>query len=150
MHLSACIAFALLVAVHAFAEEHDAGEASVIVVRVVGLPSSTGTVRAALWTQRDGFPEDTEQAARLAEVPISNKEATVSFEGVHCAEGCAVSLYHDENRNQVLDRNSMGMPVEAVGISRDALGRFGPRGFEEATFRDSSPRIELLITVRSY
>jgi uncharacterized protein (DUF2141 family) len=59
-------------------------------------------------------------------------------------------VYHDENRNQVLDRNAVGMPVEAVGISRDALGRFGPRGFEEASFRDSSARIELLITVRSY
>ncbi len=150
MRLFACIAFALLVAQNASAGEHDAGEASVIVVRVVGLPSSTGTVRAALWTQGDGFPEGTEQAAMLAEVPISKREATVSFEGAHCAAGCAVSLYHDENRNQVLDRNFMGMPKEAIGISRDALGRFGPRGFDEATFRDSSPRIELLITVRSH
>jgi uncharacterized protein (DUF2141 family) len=146
----ACFAFAVLDAQNAPAGGHDAGEASVIIVRVVGLPNSTGTVRAALWTGGDGFPEDTEHAAMLAEVPISHKEATVSFEGVRCVAGCAVSLYHDENRNQVLDRNSLGMPKEAVGVSRDALGRFGPRGFEESSFRSSSPRIELLITVRSY
>ena len=132
------------------AGESDAGEASAIIVRVVGLPSSTGTVRAALWTGGEGFPEDTEHAAALAEVPISQKEATVSFERVRCAAGCAVSLYHDENRNQVLDRNSLGIPKEAVGVSRDALGRFGPRGFEESLFQSSSPRVELIITVRSY
>jgi uncharacterized protein (DUF2141 family) len=61
-----------------------------------------------------------------------------------------VSLYHDENRNQVLDRNSLGIPKEAVGVSRDALGRFGPRGFEESLLQSSCPRVELIITVRSY
>ena len=150
VRLFACFAVAMLVAPHAPAAGHDAGEASVIVVRVVGLPSSTGTVRAALWTEGKGFPEGTEHAAMLVEVHISHREATVSFEGARCGAACAVSLYHDENRNQVLDRNSIGIPKEAVGISRDAMGRFGPRGFDEATFRDSSPRIELLITVRSH
>jgi uncharacterized protein (DUF2141 family) len=130
--------------------ESGAGEASAIIVRVVGLPSSTGTVRAALWTDGDGFPEDTKRAAALAEVPISEREATVSFEGVRCAAGCAVSLYHDENQNQLLDRDSLGIPKEAVGVSRDALGRFGPRGFEESSFQSSSPRVELLVTLRSY
>lgn len=150
VRLFTCFAFVMLVAQHAPGAGHDAGEASVIVVRVVGLPSSTGTVRAALWTEGKGFPEDTEHAAMLVEVPISHRETTVSFEGARCAAGCAVSLYHDENRNQVLDRNSLGMPKEAVGLSRDALGRFGPRGFDESSFRTSSPRVELLITVRSY
>ncbi len=150
VRLFACFAFAMLVAQHALAAGHGAGEASVIVVRVVGLPSSTGTVRAALWTEGKGFPEGTEHAAMLAEVPISHREATVSFEGARCAAGCAVSVYHDENRNQVLDRNSLGMPTEAVGLSQDALGRFGPRGFEESLFRSASPRVELVITVRSY
>jgi uncharacterized protein (DUF2141 family) len=146
----ACFVSAMLVAQNAPAHESDAGEASAIIVRVVGLPSSIGTVRGALWTGGRGFPDEIEHAVALEEVPISHEEALVSFEGAHCAAGCAVSLYHDENRNQMLDRNSLGMPKEAVGVSRNALGRFGPRGFEESSFRSSSPRVELLITVRSY
>ena len=146
----AFFAVAMLHPCAAPAGESGAGEASAIMVRVVGLPSSTGTVRAALWTTGQGFPEDTQHAAALAEVPISHGEAMVSFEGARCAAGCAVSLYHDANRNQVLDRNSLGIPTEAIGVSRDALGRFGPLGFEESSFRSSSARVELLITVRSY
>ena len=146
----AFFALAVLDPLNAPAGESDAGEASAIIVRVVGLPSSTGTVRAALWADGRGFPDEIEHAVALEEVPISHEEAVVAFEGAHCAAGCAVSLYHDENRNQVLDRNSLGMPKEAVGVSRDALGRFGIRGFEESSFRSSSPRVELLITVRSY
>ena len=40
--------------------------------------------------------------------------------------------HQDENGNTQLDRNFLGIPTENYGFSRDAAGRFGPPGFDEA------------------
>jgi uncharacterized protein (DUF2141 family) len=121
-----------------------------LTLHVSGLPSSEGTVRAALFAGPKGFPTETRFAAVLREVPIADGRATVVFEAAPCATGCAVSLFHDRNGNQGLDRSWLGIPTEAIGISRDALGPFGPRGYEDAEVRTSEPALSLAIEVRSY
>ena len=47
----------------------------------------------------------------------------------------ALKVFHDENENQKLDTNFIGMPKEKFGFSNDAMGRFGPPSFEQARFR---------------
>jgi uncharacterized protein (DUF2141 family) len=42
----------------------------------------------------------------------------------------AVSFIHDENENKKLDTNFLGIPTEGFGFSRDAMGTFGPPGFD--------------------
>jgi uncharacterized protein (DUF2141 family) len=44
----------------------------------------------------------------------------------------AVLAYQDENQNDKLDRNLIGIPSENYGFSRDARGKFGPPDYEEA------------------
>jgi uncharacterized protein (DUF2141 family) len=46
----------------------------------------------------------------------------------------AVSLFHDENDNKVLDKNFIGIPKEGIGTSNDAKGSFGSSKFEDAKF----------------
>lgn len=46
----------------------------------------------------------------------------------------AVRFIHDENSNEKLDTNFIGIPKEGFGFSNDAFGRFGPKDFEEWLF----------------
>ena len=46
----------------------------------------------------------------------------------------AVRYFHDENSNDELDTNIIGIPKEGFGFSNDAFGRFGPKDFEEWLF----------------
>jgi uncharacterized protein (DUF2141 family) len=43
----------------------------------------------------------------------------------------AVMLFHDENGNQKMDSNLLGIPTEGYGFSNEAKGRFGPPKFSE-------------------
>lgn len=45
-----------------------------------------------------------------------------------------ISAYHDENGNNKLDTNVVGMPTEDYGASRNARGTFGPPNFADAKF----------------
>lgn len=66
-------------------------------------------------------------------VEIVEGKCVVTFEDLD--EGSyAIRYFHDENSNQELDTNFLGIPKEGIGFSNDAYGRFGPKDFEEWLF----------------
>jgi uncharacterized protein (DUF2141 family) len=71
------------------------------------------------------------QCAWSASAPAQAGETTVAVKGVP-AGTWAVLAWQDENGNNELDRNLIGIPKEPYGFSRDARGKFGPPSFEDA------------------
>jgi len=104
------------------------GSASSATVEVhVSGVNAKGSVKVAV-CDRERFLK---QCVFSASAPAQAGETTVLVKGVP-AGTWAVLAYQDENGNGELDRNLVGMPKEAYGFSRDARGRFGPPGFEDA------------------
>jgi uncharacterized protein (DUF2141 family) len=46
----------------------------------------------------------------------------------------AFKYFHDENKNENLDLNWIGIPKEGYGFSNNARGTFGPPSFEKMVF----------------
>lgn len=46
----------------------------------------------------------------------------------------AFKYFHDQNQNNELDTNWIGIPVEGFGFSNNAKGRFGPPSHEKMIF----------------
>lgn len=46
----------------------------------------------------------------------------------------ATQVYHDENMNEQVDRDLLGIPLEGIGFSNNAHFRFGPPSFADARF----------------
>jgi uncharacterized protein (DUF2141 family) len=46
----------------------------------------------------------------------------------------AVQAFHDENDNNEVDRNGLGLPKEGIGFSNDAPIRLSPPSFQAAAF----------------
>ena len=46
----------------------------------------------------------------------------------------AISIFHDENNNNELDTNFLGIPKEGLGASNDARGHFGPPKYKDVKF----------------
>ena len=46
----------------------------------------------------------------------------------------AFRYFHDENNNEILDTNWIGIPKEGFGFSNNAMGTFGPPSFEKWIF----------------
>lgn len=47
----------------------------------------------------------------------------------------AVSVFHDANMNERLDKNFMGVPKEGYGASNNPKKKMGPPNFDEAKFQ---------------
>ena len=99
-------------------------------VKVTGLKNNVGVVKVGLY---DGEANFLKTVYKSLKSDISNNSATVIFSDI--PKGIyAVSVYHDENKNDVMDRNSFGIPSENYGTSNGATGFMGPPKFEDAKF----------------
>ena len=101
--------------------------AATIEVRVSNVAGGKGKINVAV-CDRERFLK---QCVYSASVPARAGETVVSLKDIP-AGSWAVLAYQDENENNELDRNFIGIPKENYGFSRDAAGRFGPPGFDDA------------------
>ncbi|MFT3795753.1 DUF2141 domain-containing protein [Flavobacterium sp.] len=99
-------------------------------VKMTGFENNNGKVKVGLYNSEEGFLKT---VYKNAVVDIQSNTATFTFKdlpkGIY-----AVSVYHDENANGILDKNGFGMPTEGYGTSNDAKGFMGPPAFADAKF----------------
>ncbi|QOL51609.1 DUF2141 domain-containing protein [Massilia litorea] len=116
--------------------------AATVEVRVSGV-TAKGNVKVAV-CDRERFLK---QCAWSASAPAQPGETTVVVKGVP-AGTWAVLAYQDENGNNELDRNFVGMPKEPYGFSRDARGKFGPPSFEDAAIEVGETQATATVRLR--
>jgi len=103
-----------------------------LTIAVEGVRNGDGTIRIALHDGEAGFPSDRKPFAVQA-VPANPQGVRVVFAGL--ASGTyAATLFHDEDGDEKLGANLVGMPTEGIAFSNDAAGSFGPASFEDASF----------------
>jgi uncharacterized protein (DUF2141 family) len=116
--------------------------AATVEVRVSGV-NAKGNVKVAV-CDRERFLK---QCAWSASAPAQAGETTVVVKGVP-AGTWAVLAYQDENGNNELDRNLIGIPKEPYGFSRDARGKFGPPRFEDAAIEVGETQATATVRLR--
>ena len=101
-----------------------------LTVNIEKANSNEGQMMIALYDSESDFLDKTFKGTKSE---ISNNGCTVTFENV--PEGTyAVSIFHDENKNDKLDSNFIGIPKEDYGCSNNAKGFMGPPKWKDAKF----------------
>ena len=100
--------------------------AATLHVKIDGVASGKGKLRVAVCDEATFM----KKCAIGALAPAHSGSVTVDVPGVP-AGSWAVVAYHDENDNQKLDRNELGIPSEGYGFSNGASARFGPPPFKQ-------------------
>lgn len=102
-----------------------------VIAELVGLRSDAGQVLAALFVSDDGFPGTPGKA--FARKAAHSKQRKLSLIFDHVPAGpFAISVFHDENGNNAMEKTLIGIPKEGWGMSRDAKPGLGPPSFEDA------------------
>lgn len=114
-------------------------------VLIKGFANDLGKARLALYNSLDNF-ESHEQTFRTRVTSITEGTVYAVFDSIPYGE-YAVKVFHDENENENLDTNFLGMPIEAYGFSNNARGSFGPAGWDDAKFLFSLPLDSIVIVV---
>lgn len=122
-----------------FAENNAA-----IQVRITGIESNKGQLALLLFKGGDGFPSDYTKAIRQVMIPVVSPATVYTFSDLP-AGTYAITVMHDENKNNELDKNMFGIPEEGIGVSNNALNMFGPPVFNECAFNlnGASAKVEI-------
>ena len=109
----------------------NAGSGNLIIV-VIGFENSEGTARIGLSNSAEDWGKrDTSYAGTISE--IKNDSVSVTFENIPFGE-YGIKVHHDENGDNEMDTNFLGIPSEDYGFSNNASGTFGPPDWEDANF----------------
>jgi uncharacterized protein (DUF2141 family) len=106
-------------------------------VHVTDETQAAGLAGVALWFGDQGFPEDISHALRTVYVALVDGEAHAAFEQLDPGR-YAVTVYHDKNDNREFDKNWVGMPREAWGVSNNVRPRLRAPRFDEAVLNLSA------------
>lgn len=119
--------------------------AETLTVNVTNIQSDSGTIRMALFEAGKGFPEE-EHAIALRVINISERTGYAVFSDLPAGH-YGIAVYHDENGNEKLDTNLLGLPTEGYGFSNNARAALGPPRFRAVSFQVNEPNSSQTITI---
>lgn len=97
-------------------------------ITIKGIEKAEGSILVAVYNSEESFMK---KHLLSGKQKAAANQVTIVIENVKPGE-YALTTFHDENDNNKLDTNFLGIPNEPYGFSNDAKGSFGPPSFEKA------------------
>ena len=112
-------------------------------IEVQNIKSITGKVSIGLYHKSENFPIIS-KVYKGVHLDISSHTRSYTFKQI--PDGIyAVSVFHDENSNNKLDKNFLGIPKEGYGFSNNAKATPFSPSFNDAKFKISTQTVNLKI-----
>jgi len=119
-------------------------ETGTLLILVRGFKNTDGQLIVGLYNSAAGYLSEKPYKGEFRE--ISANEELIKFENVPYGD-YAVAVIHDMNNDGKLDKNVFGIPIEGYGFSNNAMDKYGPPSFLQASFvfngRDEVKTIDL-------
>ena len=102
-------------------------------INISGIKEIKGNLYIAIFRPIDSFPVFGRQFKGLVK-QVKGTSQIITFNelppGIY-----SIAVYHDINKNNVLDKNLLGIPTEIYGFSNNARRNFSAPSFQEAKFK---------------
>ena len=90
--------------------------------------------------------DENENPVIVGTSPVINYSAEISFDSISPGK-YAIQFFHDENENQKMDFNLIGIPKEKFGSSNNVKPVLGPPKFEKMLFNLTKNKKIIMIPV---
>ncbi|HSL89938.1 MAG TPA: DUF2141 domain-containing protein [Ignavibacteriaceae bacterium] len=121
-------------------------ERGTLIVKFLGLKSSEGNIKVALANSKSNYSDHNNPYIGIT-AEIKNNISIAVIENIPFGE-YAVKAFHDEDANDKLNTNFLGIPMEDYGFSNNARGTFGPPSWEDAKFQFAKDTLKVEIIIR--
>lgn len=105
-------------------------------IKVASFENIKGVLRVCVTDQKDNFLKS---CAFSKTVVVEDETVSLKIENIEKGS-YAVSVYHDENNNDILETTGLfGIPLESYGFSNNPSMTFGP-SFKKSVFKMASDK----------
>jgi uncharacterized protein (DUF2141 family) len=144
MYLNITLLVILLVRISGVLGQEQSAKGDLTVV-ISGFENDEGVIMIALSDTKEDY-EAKDEPFRGGQAIIKDERAVWTFENIPQGE-YAIKVYHDEDDDNELDTNFLGIPSESYGFSNNARGSFGPAIWGDARFLFKSDKDTIQINV---
>lgn len=102
-----------------------------IQIEISNVQNAKGNIGLALYNNAQDFIK---KEFKAKNVKAHKGKVYATFDNIPSGT-YAIAVLHDENKNEKMDYNVIGVPKEAYGFSNNAKGFMAPPKFEAAAFR---------------
>ncbi len=117
-----------------------------LTVIITGLENTNGDIQIGLFNSKESY-NGKKKKFKGAIIKIKTKDVKWELKDIPFGV-YAIKAFHDENSNDKIDTNFIGIPTESYGFSNNVKGFFGPPGFDKAKFKFNSNHMEIKITLK--
>jgi len=122
---------------------------STLVINLSGMQNTNGKVNFALYNSSSSFNDPNQALAELF-LECTGANMTITLDSI-VPGYYAFAIFHDENDNQEIDQNWLGIPTEGFAFSNNAMGSFGPPNWTQSKFNiPNSSSVTQNITLNFY
>lgn len=100
-------------------------------IEVKGVKNSEGKISVAVYNESKGFLKF-DRVYKTDTTKAKKGTTNLKIENLPVGE-YALAIFHDENGNDELDTNWLGIPKEDIGFSNARMKTFGPPSFKECS-----------------
>lgn len=118
-----------------------------VAIRVAGAANDNGTIKVAIYGSEETFNLP-ERAWLARSLPLREGEALWVLPVAELPDRLAIAAYHDENGDERLTLNRLGIPSERYGFTQDARGLTGPPSFDQAVIDRPAGGETLFVFIR--
>ena len=101
-----------------------------LTITVTGMKNANGKLNFALYNSSATFNDPNLAFREIFSDALANSQIFV-VDSLPAGD-YAFAVFHDENQNNEIDKNWMGVPTEGFAFSNNAMGSFGPPSFNQA------------------
>ncbi len=105
-----------------------------LTIEIDGLRNNSGQIHLELSNEKE------EQVAGITK-NIANNKCIIVIENLKPGR-YAFKFFHDENKNEKLDVNWLGIPKEGFGFSNNPIMIFGPPSFDKTLFELNESKVK--------
>jgi len=128
--------------------ESTKDDTSNLVVLIYGLEEDEGQISMTCRTDGPEWPTG-EGAEYVRVIPVAGHDGMIeiAIDDVPCGI-YAISLFHDVNADNDMNRSAIGLPLEPWGMSNNAIGMLSAPTFEQASFVVNGPTTLIELDLR--
>jgi uncharacterized protein (DUF2141 family) len=106
---------------------------STLKITINKLRNNKGNVIICLFKGGVGYPDNPKKAYRRSVSKITNKVVVFEYQDLP-SDDYAIAMLHDENEDNEMTTNAIGLPKEGYGFSNNVMGAFGPPEYSKSSF----------------
>ena len=105
----------------------------VLKISINKLRNNKGNVIICLFKAGVGYPDKPLKAYKRGVSKIKDKLVVFEYKNLPAGD-YAIAMLHDENEDNEMTTNVIGLPKEGYGFSNNVMGAFGPPEYSKAKF----------------